>query len=97
METFAQLLIKKSAKKRKIEEEEYLEDADVFFPATGGDDEEAVGVVTMEFCKLLRTVRKKQKIPNRDREEQKSFGVMDMRLGQMRSSKDSLRMDRGTF
>ena len=27
MEAFAQLLIKKSAKKRKIEEKEYLEDA----------------------------------------------------------------------
>ena len=37
----------------------------------------------MEFCKLFRTVRKKQKIPNRDREEQKSFGVMDMRLGRI--------------
>ena len=32
IETFARLLIKKSAKKRKIEEEEYLEDAEVFFP-----------------------------------------------------------------
>ena len=46
METFAQLLIKKSTKKRKIEEEEYLEVADVFFHLRGGDDEEAVGIVT---------------------------------------------------
>ena len=42
METFCQLLIKKSTKKRKIEEGECLEDADVFFPARGGDDEEVV-------------------------------------------------------
>ena len=46
METFAQLLTKKSTTKRKIEEEEYLEVADVFFHLRGGDDKEAVGIVT---------------------------------------------------
>ena len=46
METFTQLLIKKSTKKRKIEEEEYLENVDVFFHARDGDDEEAVDIVT---------------------------------------------------
>ena len=38
MGTFTQLLIKKSVKKRKIEE--CLEESDVFSPARGGDDEE---------------------------------------------------------
>ena len=32
MEMFAQLSIKKSAKRKKTEEEEYLEDADIFSP-----------------------------------------------------------------
>ena len=37
MGTFTQLLIKKSVKKRKIEE---CLESDVFSPARGGDDEE---------------------------------------------------------
>ena len=61
METFCQLLIKKSAKKRKIEEGEYLEDADVFFPARGGDDEE---VVTWNFANCSEPSKKTQNIPN---------------------------------
>ena len=73
METFAQLLIKRSAKKRKIEEEEYLEDADVFSPARGRDDEEAVGIVTHGILQTVQNDPKKQKIPNRDGEEQKKL------------------------
>ena len=61
METFCQLLIKKSAKKRKIEEGEYLEDADVFFPARGGDDEE---VVTHGILQTVQNRPKKPNIPN---------------------------------
>ena len=67
METLPQLFIKKSAKQRKIEEEEYLEDPDVFFPASSVDEEEAVGMVTHG---ILQTV---QNHLNRDREEQKKL------------------------
>ena len=73
METFAQLLIKKSAKERKTEEEEYLEDADVFSPARGGYDEEAVGIVTHGILQTVHNRSKKQEIPNRDGEKEKKL------------------------
>ena len=58
-----------------------------FFPARGVDDEEAVGIVTHGILQTVQNRPKKQKISNREREEQKIFGVINTQLGQMRSSK----------
>ena len=58
-----------------------------FFPARGGDDEEAVDIVTHGILQTVQNRPKKQKIPNQEREEQKIFGVINTQLGQMRSSR----------
>ena len=92
IETFARLLIKKSAKKRKIEEEEYLEDAEVFFPARGGDDEEAVGIVTHDVLQTVQNRPKKQRIPNRDRVEHKKLWRDGYATWANEEFKDSLRI-----
>ena len=44
-----------------------------FFPARGGDDEEAVGIVTHGILKTVQNRPKTHNIPNRYREEQKKL------------------------
>ena len=51
----------------------------------------------MQVCKVVRTIKKSQKIPNRDREEQKKIWRDGYATWTNEEFKDSLRMDRETF
>ena len=63
-----------------------------FFPARGGDDEEAVGIVTHDVLQTVQNRPKKQRIPNRDWVEHKKLWRDGYATWANEEFKDSLRI-----